>query len=91
MTPFDAEVSTPDGLPILSVKRGVSIFRSAVQVLDENQRLVGTFQQRLFSIGGKFDVLDLNQRVLRTLKGQWTSWDFKFEKDGVELTQVSKK
>jgi uncharacterized protein YxjI len=91
MTPFDVEVTTPDGLPILSVKRGVSIFRSTVQVLDENQRLVGTFQQRLLSIGGKFDVLDLNQRVLCTLKGQWTSWDFNFEKDGVQLARVRKK
>jgi uncharacterized protein YxjI len=59
--------------------------------LDENQRLIGTFQQRLLSVGGKFDVLDLNKRVLCTLQGQWTSWDFSFNQEGRELAHVSKK
>jgi uncharacterized protein YxjI len=91
MTPFNVQVSTIDGQPIVSVKRGVSVFRSTVEVFDENQRLIGTFQQRLLSIGGKFDLLDLNKRVLCTLQGQWTSWDFSFNQDGRELAHVSKK
>lgn len=91
MTPFDIEVRTPNGEKVLRIKRGVSIFLSTVEVLDENDQLVGLFKQKFFSIGGKFDVLDPQEKVLCQLKGKWTSWDFKFVKDNNEFAHVSKK
>lgn len=91
MTPFHIEVKTTDGKPIFSIKRGFSLFLSTVEVYDENENLAGKFEQRFFSIGGKFDVYDANQTILCTLIGKWTSWDFKFVKDNVEFAHVSKK
>ena len=91
MTPFDIEIKTEAGQKILSIKRGVSFFLSKVSVYDEKDNLVGLFKQKFFSIGGKFDVLDNNENVVCTLKGKWTSWDFKFMKDNVELAHVAKK
>jgi len=91
MTPFDIEIKTAAGEKVLTVKRGVSIFLSKVQVFDENDKLVGIFKQKFFSIGGKFDVLDFNEQMLCTLKGKWTSWDFKFIRDNKEFAHVSKK
>lgn len=90
-TPFHVEIKTTDGKPVLSVKRGVSLWLSRVEVLDENDKLIGQFKQKLFSIGGKFDVLDVNDNILCTLKGKWTSWDFKFIKGEEEFAHVSKK
>jgi len=90
MTPFDVEIKTADGQKILKVKRGVSFILSTVEVFDESDKLVGKFKQKFFSIGGKFDVLDANDKTLCTLKGKWTSWDFKFMKDEVEFAHVSK-
>jgi uncharacterized protein YxjI len=52
---------------------------------------LGRFKQIFFSLGGKFDVLDVNDIVLFTLQGKWTGWDFKFVKDGQEFAHVSKK
>jgi uncharacterized protein YxjI len=91
MTPFHIEVKTPSGEKVLSVKRGVSIFLSTVEVLDENDHLIGSFKQQFFSIGGKFKVLDENENTICTLQGKWTSWDFKFMQDNMELAHVSKK
>ena len=91
MTPFDVEIKTASGEKVLTVKRGISIILSTVEVFDENDNLVGKFKQKFFSIGGKFDVLDPNDQVLCTLKGKWTSWDFKFMKDDTEFAHVSKK
>ena len=91
MTPFHIEIKTASGEKVLTVKRGISIFLSKVQVFDENEKLVGIFKQKFFSIGGKFDVLDFNEQILCTLKGKWTSWDFKFIKDNNEFAHVSKK
>ncbi len=91
MTPFHVEIKSASGEKVLTVKRGVSIFLSNVEVLDENDHLVGRFKQKFFSIGGKFDVLDVSDNVVCTLKGKWTSWDFKFMQGNDELAGVSKK
>ena len=91
MTPFDIEIKTPSGEKILSVKRGVSFLFSSISVFDESDKLVGKFEQKIFSIGGKFNVLDDKDRELCKLKGKWTSWDFKFVKNEKEYGHVSKK
>ena len=91
MTPFHIEIKSPSGERVLEVKRGISIFLSTVEVLNEKGNLVGRFKQKFFSIGGKFDVLDPNDQVICTLKGKWTSWDFKFMQGNNELGSVSKK
>jgi uncharacterized protein YxjI len=91
MTPFQIEICTASGEKVLTVQRGISIFMSTVEVLDENNMLVGKFKQKFFSIGGKFNVLDANDNLMCTLQGKWTSWDFKFVRDNNELAHVSKK
>ncbi len=90
-TPFDIQIRTPEGQPIVSVKRGISIFLSKVQVLDENDRVIGMFKQKLFSIGGAFSVFDANENPVCQLKGKWTGWDFKFLDGSTELAHVTKK
>lgn len=91
MTPFNIEIKTTSGEKVLTVKRGVSFFLSNVEVFDENEKLIGRFKQKFFSIGGKFDIIDANERILCTLKGKWTSWDFRFVKDQIEYAHISKK
>lgn len=90
-TPFEVEIKSADGTPVLTVRRGVSLWLSRVEVLDENGQLIGQFKQKLFTIGGKFDVLDGQGNMLCALKGKWTSWDFKFIKGEEEFAHVSKK
>jgi uncharacterized protein YxjI len=91
MTPFHVEIRTPEGTKVLSVKRGFSLLLSKVEVLDENDKVVGYFKQKFFSIGGKFDVLNASESIVCTLKGKWTSWDFRFVQGDTELASVSKK
>ncbi len=90
-TPFEIELRRPDGATLLTVKRGISILLSKVEVLDGEQRRVGGFQQKLFSVGGRFDVQDAHARTVCALKGKWTGWDFRFVDGERELAQVSKK
>ena len=93
MTPFDIEVRTPSGQPVLHVRRGISIFLSKVHVHDgdESGQRIGGFKQKLFSIGGAFNVLDENDQPICQLKGKWTGWDFRFMAGEHELAHVSKK
>ena len=90
-TPFELTVRDGSGSPVLTVKRGVSILRSQVEVQDGGGRLLGTFRQKLLSIGGAFDILEPSGRVVATLQGKWTGWDFRFLSGNSELAHVTKK
>lgn len=90
-TPFHIEVKDTLGNMVLEVKRGATFLRSIVEVFDEKGQKVGYFRQRLLTIGGKFDVYDVNDNVLCTLKGKWTGWEFKFLREEVEFAYVTKK
>ncbi|MFV1975898.1 MAG: phospholipid scramblase-related protein [Candidatus Scalindua sp.] len=91
MTPFDIRIRTPDGNQLVRITRGVSVFLSKVKVLDEHDQIIGGFKQKLFSIGGAFNVLDANDNPICLLKGKWTGWDFKFMAGETKLAHVTKK
>lgn len=91
MTPFHIVITDAQGKKILSIKRGVTIFRSDVEVFDENEKRIGVFKQKFFSFGGKFEIHDNQDKHLCTLQGKWTGWDFKFLQHGKEIATVSKK
>lgn len=91
LTPFFIDIDTPSGEQVLSVRRGITLFLSKISVHDENDQPIGGFRQKLFSIGGAFDVLDAHDKVLCSLKGKWTGWDFRFLAGDNELAKVTKK
>lgn len=91
MTPFDIQVRSMDGRQVVRVKRGISLFLSNVDVLDENDERIGGFKQKLFSIGGAFTVFDAQDQPVCELKGKWTSWDFRFMAGTRELAHVARK
>ena len=90
-TPFRIEINDAEGNLLILVERGISIFLSEVRVSDSAGRHIGSFKQKLFSIGGAFKVRDENMEEICTLTGKWTSWEFKFLAGDVELARVSKK
>ena len=91
MTPFDVQVKTEDGQRVVRIMRGISLLVSKVEVRDGNNELVGYFSQKLFSIGGRFDVFDKNDELVCTLEGTWAAWDFYFKQGEKTLAHVTKK
>lgn len=90
MTPFHVVV-TSKGRAVLEVKRGVSLFVSNVGIFDGEGKRLGGFKQKFFSIGGKFEVFDADDRPVCVLQGKWTSWEFSFKAGERELARVTKK
>ena len=92
MTPFHIEIRDTAGNVVVEVKRGISVFLSKVEVYDGEGVYIGGFKQKLFSIGGKFSVLDAADQPVCMLKGKWTGWDFRFmSSEERELAHVTKK
>ena len=90
-TPFDIEIRTPGGEPVVHVRRGFSLVLSHVDVTDETGETIGGFEQKFFSIGGRFEVLGKHNEPLCQLRGKWTGWEFRFVKEERELATISKK
>jgi uncharacterized protein YxjI len=90
MTPFDVQIRTPNGQRIIRIQRGISLFVSKVTVTDSEGNDIGYFQQKLFSIGGKFDLFDNQDNLVCQLKGNWVGWNFRFMDGDQELAHISK-
>lgn len=90
-TPFNIQITTPDGRQIVRVSRGISLLLSRVSVFDETDQYIGGFKQRFFSFGGAFNVLDRNDNKVCELNGKWTGWDFRFVNGQTEYAHVTKK
>ncbi|WP_310555109.1 phospholipid scramblase-related protein [Flavobacterium sp.] len=91
MTPFNVVLSTTSNHNVVNLKRGVTIFRSDVQVFDDKDRQIGIFKQKFWSMGGKFEVYDMQGKQVCLVEGKWTGWDFKFTRDNQEIAIVTKK
>lgn len=90
-TPFDVSIQTMGDQKVLGLQRGIAIFRSDVKLLNGNDHQIGVFKQKFWSMGGKFEIYDMQGKQVCLLQGKWTGWDFKFIRDGKELGFVSKK
>jgi len=63
---------------LFSIQRGIGLFTTKVDVLDENGQLVGWFRSKAFSLGGAFRVFDANGNEIALVKGDWKGRNFRF-------------
>lgn len=78
--------------PALRLRRGPSFFTAVVAITGRNGEALGSFQSKLFSIGGAFRVFDAQKQQVAEVKGDWKGWNFRFlTSDGRELGLVTKK
>lgn len=90
--PFTVDIFENDGKKLVTIKRGFTLLRSSVHVFDSSGQKLGRYQQRLLSLGGKFEILDRFDQPIAMLQGDWKGWDFTFkDRHGRELAKVNKK
>jgi uncharacterized protein YxjI len=79
------------GRPLLSIHRGVAIFRPKVHVTAGGREL-GYFKAKFLSIGPSFNIFDMQDREIGSVKGDWKGWNFQLlSPQGEELGRVTKK
>jgi hypothetical protein len=77
--------------PVLSIHRGVAIFRPKVHVRAGGREL-GYFKAKFISIGPSFNIFDMQDREIGSVKGDWKGWNFLLlSPNGQELGRVTKK
>ncbi len=79
------------GPKVLSIHRGVAIFRPRVHVRSRGRDL-GSFQKKVLSLGPSFRIFDAQEREVGEVKGDWKGWNFQLlGPNGQELGRVTKK
>lgn len=77
--------------PVLTIHRGVALFRPKVFVRTGGQT-IGYFKAKFLSIGPSFRIFDANDNEIGLVKGDWKGWNFQLlAPGGQELGRVTKK
>ena len=77
--------------PVLSIHRGVALFRPKVHVTAGGRQL-GYFRAKVLSIGPSFRIFDMQDQEIGSVKGDWKGWNFQLlGTGGEELGRVTKK
>ena len=77
---------------LFSIQRGVTLFRSRIDILDRNGNLMGWMKSKAFSLGGAFRVHDAADNEVALVKGDWKGWNFRFlDKTEQEIGSITKK
>lgn len=77
---------------VFTIRKPVTFWREIVEVFDANEKRVGYFKSKLFTLGGGFLVFDDKDQQFADVKGDWVGWNFRFlSMDKEELGLVTKK
>jgi uncharacterized protein YxjI len=80
-----------DGERVMSIERGFTFLRSKIRVVVGQGREIGYFKAKLFTLGGGFNIFDLNDRKVGEVKGDWKGWSFTIlDEHGQQIGTVAK-
>jgi len=89
---YEGSDSQDDEKLLFSIRRGASLFRAKVRVLDASGNLIGWFKSKMLSLGGAFRVFDASGNEVASVKGDWKGWNFRFlDAAGNEIGTITKK
>ena len=87
---YEGSEEKPEKL-LFSIRRGVTLFRSKVDIQSAEGHSLGYFKTKVFSFGGAFRVFAPDDTEIALVKGDWKGWNFKFMSGEAELGIVTKK
>ena len=77
---------------LFSIQRGVTLFRSRVNICDSRGAVLGWLRSKALSLGGAFYVFDPADNEIAFVKGDWKGWNFRFlDRSENEIGTITKK
>ncbi len=87
--PLGRVVETPEGVPVLFLRRSFALLRTPVEILDSQHRRLG-YAARRVALTPSLEIQDAEGQAVCNLRGNWTSWEFRFLNGSVELARVTR-
>ncbi len=92
MVPFELDILNVDGKCIAQLKRGLTLFMSKVQILNEAGAPIGSFKQKFTLLKPKFTLVDNLVQEIAIIKGDWKAWNFEItDAAGQKIGTIDKK
>ena len=89
---YSGENAENDSALLFSIQRGITLFRSRIDILDRHGKSMGWMKSKAFSLGGAFRVHDAADNEVALVKGDWKGWNFRFlDKSEQEIGNITKK
>jgi len=77
---------------LFSLHRGITLFRSRIDIRNREGQVMGWMKSKAFSLGGAFRVYDESDNEIALVKGDWKGWNFRFlDKAEREIGSITKK
>lgn len=92
MLPFELDIQDQNGNVLAKIKRGFTLWLSTVEILDTDNRLLGTFKGKFKLMGSKFIIKDASEAEVGKIEGDWKGWNFVIsDEHGEKIGSVNKK
>jgi uncharacterized protein YxjI len=89
---YSGDSAENEGALLFSIQRGMTLFRSRIDILDRDGKSMGWMKSKAFSLGGAFFVHDAADNEVALVKGDWKGWNFRFlDKTEQEIGSITKK
>jgi len=89
---YSGDNAENEGALLFSIQRGMTLFRSRIDILDRDGKSMGWMKSKAFSLGGAFRVHDAADNEVALVKGDWKGWNFRFlDKGEQEIGSITKK
>ena len=77
---------------LFSIQRGITLFRSKIEICDSRGKVIGWLRSKAFSLGGAFHVFNAGGQPVAFVKGDWKGWNFRFlDQSEREIGTITKK
>lgn len=78
--------------PVCVLEKGVSFLSSKVYIVDDGGTKRGYLKSKVFSLGGGFNIFDMNNEKVAEIKGDWKGRNFKMlDASGNEIGTIAQK
>lgn len=89
--PTTVHVTDKLGTLIFTIKKTAMFLKGTVTIFDAKGNKLGSMVNKVFTIGGSFDVFNNYNEKIASLQGDWVGWNFRFiSSEGKEIGVVSK-
>ncbi len=89
---YEIQFFDPQKKPLFKAFHPFRWFFQALEIYDQNNKLIGRLEQRWGILTKKFDVHDASGAVVATMRsGLFRIWSFPIKKNGVDYALISKK
>jgi hypothetical protein len=88
--PFQLEVLSPKGDKVLTLRRGWGLTRGQVRVLDDKGQEGWRFNHAVGRSSAHIDCVTPDGKTVCSIRGRWSGWDFKVERDDKLIARITK-